>query len=484
MEEKILHNSSLTPRAKYLQEHVEHWNRCARLMDRWHGLSRYYHRRLEAIYQYLIPPNQRVLEIGCGQGDLLAALRPSLGMGVDISPEMISRAGQKYPQLHFIKCDACAFESNEKFDFIILSDIANELWDVQCAFQNISRCVTSRTRIIINSYSRLWQLPLSICRRLHLAIPLLDQNWLTAQDISNLLYLTDFEVIMNWNEIMWPLPTPIIAGFFNRFLVKFWPFKLAALANFIVARPLPIPKLAGKHLVSVIVPARNEAGNIREILKRTPEMGSGTELIFVEGHSHDNTYETIAREIANNPQRPCKLLRQTGIGKGDAVRLGFSQAQGEVLMILDADMTVPPEDLPRFFEALVSGKGEVINGVRLIYPMEKQAMRLFNLIGNKFFSMAFSWLLGQPIKDTLCGTKVLWKDQYEKIAANRGYFGNFDPFGDFEILFGAAKLNMKIIDLPIRYCERIYGATNIQRWRHGLLLLQMLVYAARRIKFF
>ncbi len=152
-------------------------------------------------------------------------------------------------------------------------------------------------------------------------------------------------------------------------------------------------------------------------------------------------------------------------------------------MILDADLTVPPEDLRRFYEVLRSGKGEFVNGVRLVYPMEGRAMNFLNLVGNKFFSLAFSWLLGQPIKDTLCGTKVLWKADYELIAANRAYFGDFDPFGDFDLLFGAVKMNLRIVDLPVRYRERKYGTTNIQRWKHGWLLLRMVLFALRRIKF-
>ena len=236
-------------------------------------------------------------------------------------------------------------------------------------------------------------------------------------------------------------------------------------------------------LVSVVVPARNESGNISEIFERTPEMGRGTELVFVEGHSTDDTFDAIEREMARDPERPVQLLRQSGKGKGDAVRLGFARARGDVLMILDADMTVAPEDLPRFLEALLSNKGEFVNGVRLVYPMQKQAMRFFNLLGNKFFSLAFSWLLGQSIKDTLCGTKALWARDYQRIAAQRSYFGDFDPFGDFDLLFGAARLNLKIVDMPIRYRERTYGTTNISRWRHGWLLLRMVVFAARRIKF-
>jgi glycosyltransferase involved in cell wall biosynthesis len=212
-------------------------------------------------------------------------------------------------------------------------------------------------------------------------------------------------------------------------------------------------------------------------------MGGGTELIFVEGHSRDHTYRVIEEVMAANPDRRARLFRQTGVGKGDAVRLGFAHARGEILMILDADLTVVPEDLPRFYGALCSGGADFINGVRLVYPLEKKSMRFFNILGNKFFSLAFSWLLGQPIKDTLCGTKVLWKEDYEKIAGNRSYFGDFDPFGDFDLLFGAVKLNLKISDLPIRYRERAYGNTNIQRWRHGWLLLKMTLFAARRIKF-
>jgi glycosyltransferase involved in cell wall biosynthesis len=236
-------------------------------------------------------------------------------------------------------------------------------------------------------------------------------------------------------------------------------------------------------LVSVVVPARNEAGNVPAVFERLPEMGAGTELIFVEGHSSDGTYEAIEREMGKRRRPRTKLFRQTGRGKGDAVRLGFARANGGVLMILDADLTVPPEDLPRFYEAWRSRQGEFINGVRLVYPMQERAMRFFNLAGNKFFSLAFTWLLGQSVKDTLCGTKVLSRADYERIAANRAYFGEIDPFGDFDLIFGAARLNLKIVDLPVRYRERTYGETNIRRWSHGALLLKMVLLAMRRIKF-
>jgi len=468
----------------YRDRRQKRWDTVARKKENWTSWGGYYHQRLSHIYDFLVAQDQRVLEVGCGTGDLLAALKPTLGVGIDFSGEMIKRAAKQYPELHFIQGDAHQIGLNQQFDIIILSDLVNDLWDVQTVFKELNRLCTARTRIIINSYSRLWEIPLLMAQKLHLATPTLGQNWLTTEDIAGLLSLADFEVVRCWPEILWPLDTPVVAEFFNRFLAKLWPFKYFNLTNFTLARPRPkrqpLPK---KPLVSVIVPARNEAGNISQIFTRTPEMGRGTELVFVEGHSSDDTYSVIEKEIANHPEQKCKLLQQTGAGKGDAVRLGFAEASGDILMILDADLTVPPEDLPRFYDVLHSGQGDFVNGVRLIYPMQDQAMRYLNMVGNKFFSLAFSWLLGQPIKDTLCGSKVLWKADYELIAANRSYFGDFDPFGDFDLLFGAAKLNHKIVDLPIRYRERTYGSTNIQRWKHGWLLLRMVVFAAGRIKF-
>ena len=463
----------------YQQARIAHWNEIARQRDSWQGMGEWYHRRLHEIYRFHVSPNQNILEVGCAEGHLLASLKPARGVGIDFSDEMICRAKKYYPELEFIQVDAHELSQiQEKFDVIILSDLVNDLWDVQRVLEQIRPLCASHTRIILNFYSRLWQIPLNIARRLHLAGPLLFQNWLTRDDINSLLRLANFEVIRVTQEILWPLP---LGGIANRFLVRLWPFYEMALSNFVIARTAP--ERTDEPAVSVIVPARNEAGNIKAIFERVPQMGRGTELVFVEGHSRDDTYASIEREMAAHPATPSLLLRQTGIGKADAVRLGFDKARGDVLMILDADLTVPPEDLPRFYEALVSGKGEFINGVRLVYPMEKEAMRTLNFLGNKFFSMAFSWLLGQPIKDTLCGTKVLWRRDYEEIAANRSYFGDFDPFGDYDLIFGAAKLNRKIVDLPIRYRERTYGSTNISRWKHGLLLLRMVVFAARRIKF-
>jgi len=476
--------SGKTEYFSYKKERIDHWNKLAENLDQWSRWSAYYHRRLVEVMRFLVPRGQRVIEIGCGSGDLLAALEPSCGVGVDFSPVMVEKARRRHPQLRIICADAQELELGETFDFVILSDVVNELWDVQTVLEKASRLAAPRSRIIINFYSRLWELPLAAVRKLGFAKPLLLQNWLTVEDITGMLALADCEVISRKEEILWPVRTPVLDAFLNRFLVKLWPFRIFALTHFLVARPnVRVLEESTPPKVSVVVPARNEAGNIPKIMERVPKMGRETEIIFVEGGSLDDTFAAIEKTIRENPRLPARLIRQKGRGKGDAVRLGFQEAAGDILMILDADLTVPPEDLPRFYEAIAGGKAEFVNGVRLVYPMEKEAMRFFNLLGNKFFSMVFSWLLGQPIKDTLCGTKVLWKKDYEKIAANRSYFGDFDPFGDFDLLFGAAKLNLKIAEVPIRYRERTYGATNISRWKHGWLLLKMVLFALKRIKF-
>ena len=472
-------------RDRYRAQRIAHWDEVARTSDRRRGAGGAYHRRLEQIYRTLIPPRRRVLEIGCGDGDLLSSLDPEEGIGVDFSAEMIRSARARHPRLRLVECDAADLDRlGGAFEFIVLSDLINDLWDVQEVLAAIRTLSTPRTRVILNFYSRLWALPLGVARRLRLARSTLAQNWLTVPDVTNLLGLTDFEIIRHWEEVLLPVPLPLMAPFCNRVLVKLWPFRFLALSNFLVARPAQREDATeSERSVSVIVPARNEAGNIPAIFARTPVMGSETEIVFVEGHSRDDTLTAIEREIAGHPERSARLLRQSGVGKGDAVRLGFAEARGDVLVILDADLSVPPEDLPRFYEVLRSGKAEFVNGVRLVYPMEKQAMRVLNFLGNKFFGWAFSWLLGQPIKDTLCGTKALDRRAYAEIAANRSYFGDFDPFGDFDLLFGAARLDLKIVEVPIRYHERTYGTTNIQRWRHGWLLLQMCAVAAKRLKF-
>jgi glycosyltransferase involved in cell wall biosynthesis len=301
-----------------------------------------------------------------------------------------------------------------------------------------------------------------------------------------MLSLADFEVVRDDAHIVCPVRIPLLADLSNRYAGRLPLLDQFSLMFGIIARPSPgrfAASRRSKPTVSVVIPCRNEAGHIRPLVGRLPDLPAGSEFLFVEGGSTDDTEAVIHEAIAEEPRRPLRLLKQTGRGKGDAVRLGFAESKGEILLILDSDMGVAPADVPKFVDALAHGKGEMVNGSRMVYPMEGRAMRFLNLLANKSFAALFTWLLGQQVRDTLCGTKALWREDYQRIVANRAYFGDFDPFGDFDLLFGASRLNLRIVDLPVRYHERRYGETNISRFRHGWLLLQMSAFAARKLKF-
>jgi SAM-dependent methyltransferase len=450
--------------------------------ERPRAAARGYHKLLQKYFSFLVPPGERVLESGCGLGDLLAAVKPSRGVGVDFSASTLELAKQRHPELEFHQADTTGFTSDEKFDYVILSDLVNDLPDVQALFERLHRNIFQHSRLVLNFYNNLWRPLLAFGEALGAKSPTPPQNWLSLTDIKSLLHLAGWEIIKTDTRILWPLNTPLLGPLLNRWVAPF--LKHLCLTVFVVARPRPLPVNFRQFTCSVVIPARNEAGSIEPAVLRTPELGASTEIIFIEGHSKDNTWEEIQRVKEQHPQRSIKVLKQQSTGKGGAVREAFAAATGDVLFILDADLTMPPEELPKFYEVLRKGSGDFVNGSRLVYPMENQAMQFLNMVANKLFGIAFTWLLGQPLKDTLCGTKVLFRSDYEAIAKNRAYFGDFDPFGDFDLLFGAAKLNLKIIELPIRYQARTYGTTNINRWRHGALLLRMLWFAARRFKFF
>lgn len=463
-----------------------HFDRIAKELPRRRRLSAYYWNDCISYANFFIHAQDRVLEIGCANGDHLARLKGSYRCGVDYSLPMIEEARRRHPDLHFIHADAQDTLPDEKFDVIVLMHVIGWVEDVQKLFENLHRCCHSRTRIIIGYYNHLWEPIIRFAEFLGIKPEAPQLSWLSRTDIENLLYLAGFEAFRATRRMLVPLNVPILAYLANRFLAPLPLFNALCLNKYINARPRPsfCPGDKKEYSVSVVIPARNESGNIENAVRRIPPMGSRTEIIFVEGNSTDDTWEVIQRVSQQYAAtHNIKIGRQPGRGKGDAVRMGFAMATGDILMILDADLTVAPEDLPKFYEALVSGKGEFINGSRLVYPMEKHAMRFLNMLGNKFFSSVFSWLLEQPIKDTLCGTKVMFRSDYERLIENRKFFGEFDPFGDFDLLFGAYKLNLKIVDLPVRYRERTYGTTNISRWKHGLLLLRMCLFAAGKIRF-
>lgn len=451
----------------------------------WVQRNAFYYAEDERFSRFLVPPGLRILDLGCGDGRLLAALEPAQGVGVDFSARMIAEACQAHPHLQFIVGDVedpAVIESLEgPFDVIVLSDTVGSLDDVQTTLSQLHRLCTAETRLVLSYYNRLWSPLLRVARAVRLQMPQIEQNWLSSQDLANILRLSEFEVVKLDARQIAPRRSFGLGRPINRFLGTLPLVRRVALRSYVVARTEPATAV-GVQSVSIIVPCRNEAGNVAAAVTRTPAFCEDMEFVFVEGHSSDGTYEAIEQVIADNPAFDIKLVRQDGKGKGDAVRKGFEIARGDVLMILDADLTTPPEDLPKFYNEIATGRGEFVMGSRLVYPMEDDAMRALNTAGNKFFSLLFTWLLNQRVTDTLCGTKVLKRTDYDRISEGRSYFGDFDPFGDFDLIFGASKLNLKISEIPVRYAARTYGDTQISRFRHGLLLLRMTVIAYRRLK--
>ncbi len=453
--------------------------------DEWIERNAYYYEEDFKYSQFLVRPGQRVLDLGCSTGQLLASLRPSHGVGVDFSAVMIEVARKGHPDLEFHVGDIEDPETLKSvegpFDVIVLSDTVGWLEDCQGTFEQLQRLCTPETRLVIAYYSHLWAPVLWLAQRFGQQMPQGELNWLSPRDLAEILELADFDVVRTDCRQIVPKRLGGVGPFVNRFVATLPGVSSLALRSYVVARPARAPVSIAPS-ASVVIPCRNERGNIEPAVQRVPRFCDDIEIVFVEGHSKDGTIDEIKRVIAAYPELDIKVVQQDGKGKADAVRKGFDTARGDVLMILDADLTAPPEELPKFYDAIVAGKGELVMGTRLVYPVEKGAMRLLNMIGNRVFSLLFTWLLNQRITDTLCGTKVLTRTNYERIKANREYFGDFDPFGDFDLIFGAAKLNLRILEIPVRYRARAYGETQISRWRHGWLLLRMVVVAYNKLK--
>lgn len=471
----------------HTNNHLQYFENLAARRPKIRRRHKYYWKDLSAYCDYFIHEDNSVIEIGCGSGELLSEIKAKRKLGIDFSPAMVAQAKKQFPSLDFKVMNAENLQLEEKFDVIILSNLTGWLEDVQHAFEELHKICHPQTRIIVTYYNFLWEPIIKFAEKLGFKVKTPSQNWLSTSDTKNLLSLAGFDVYRNTPRVLIPIYIPLISGFFNKYIAKLPIFRHLCINQVTFARPqlqISDTETESKYSTSIIIPARNESGNIENAILRTPRFGLAQEIIFIEGNSTDDTWEKI-QEIAEKYKHShnIKIGRQPGKGKGDAVRHGYDMATGDILMILDADLTMPPEDLPKFYHAIASGKGEFINGCRLVYAMDEKAMRFLNLLGNKFFSLAFTFLLNQNFKDTLCGTKVLFRKDYLKLKTNRKFFGEFDPFGDFDLLFGAYKLNLKIVELPIRYRERTYGDTNISRFKHGLILLRMCLFAARKVKF-
>lgn len=461
---------------------LQYFDKNAHARSGWRRRNSFYYNDVESFLSFLIPPDASVLHAGADSPVLLQKLAPRNGIGIHPSAQTIAQIQYADKRLSFVQSELTDVPG--EFDFVVLSDVLGHVHDVEAVLKESSDRIVWNGRVVITQYNALWEPILNFASRIGLRMPSVKQNWLSGGDLENFARLAGLECVKRGTRMLLPFYVPLVSSFFNIYVANIFPFTRLGLYHYLVLRKQNAVPIKRKPTLSVVVPARNEAGMVDTIVKQLCDLECLTELIFVEGHSKDDTWAAIqgaARGYKGN--KTILIARQDGKGKGDAVRKGFDMASGDILTIFDADMTVPATDIPKFYSAICENRGDFINGSRLVYPLEEQSMQFLNLVANKLFGVAFSWLLDTRVKDTLCGTKMLWRDDYKNIQKGRAFFGDFDPFGDFDLLFGASKLNRKIIDLPLHYGERTYGTTNIQRWRHGWLLLKMVVFAMRKIKF-
>jgi SAM-dependent methyltransferase len=461
----------------------EAYNKIAPQRDYWINKNRYYYNFLKKVFQFFVEPDSRVLLMRSDTGMMLDALKPRYGVGVDYSEELVKLAREKYPHLNFLYQDLENLTINEKFDYIVLFNLVDDVPDLGKVLKELHKVSTPKTRIVISNINPLWHPIWELGKRLSLKMPQKTLNWLSISDIKNILYLAGFEVVKKNYAILFPKYIPIFSALLNKVIAKIPGINRLCVLQILVAKQIAHRNNYGDYSCSIVIPCKNEEGNIEGAVKRIPQMGKETEIIFVDDKSTDGTRDEILKWKEKFPNKNIKLVDGPGKCKALAVWEGFKNATGDILMILDGDLTVMPEELPQFFNAIVEGKGEFINGCRLIYPMEGEAMRTLNVIGNKFFSLLFSYLLGQRIKDTLCGTKVFWRDDFLRMKKYIGTWGTQDRWGDYDLLFSASKLSLKIIDLPVHYVERTFGETKMnKRIKNALIMLKMCWAAFRKLK--
>lgn len=459
----------------------EHQASIAASRDNWIHANRYFYERLKRVLRFIVEPHKRVLDVRCETGHLLASVSPSYGVGVEISEAMVVAARGIHPDLHFAQSDPERLELNETFDYILFNHIFDTV-DILEAFERIRQHCTTETRIIVINYNHLWEPILKLASKIGLRSRFVEPNWVSENDVRGFLKLAGFRPVRKHRLILFPKRIPFFSAFMNGFLARLPGLRRLCLMQVMVARPMAEPKREDEVTVSVVVPCRNEVGNVAHAVERIPEMGKRTEILFCDDKSTDGTPEEVKRIQSLYPEREIRLIEGPGICKAENVWTGFRAARGDVLMILDADLTVMPEELPMFLRALVTSRGDFINGSRLIYPMPDLAMKFANILGNKFFGLVFSFLLDQRIKDTLCGTKVFWREDWLRMEPNLGSWGIKDLWGDYELLFGASKLHLEIVEVPVHYRERIHGVTKMTRvFANGLRMLRICWHAWYRL---
>ncbi len=443
--------------------------------------NHYFYERLKRTLRYIVEPGKRVLELRCETGHLLAAVEPAYGVGVEISDAMVGVAQQKNPNLRFVRSELEELELNETFDYIIFSHIFDTV-DILRTLEQIRKHSTVETQLIIVNYNQFWEPLAELASRLGLRAQFVEPNWVSENDVRGFLKLAGFRPVRKYRQMLFPKWIPLFSNFVNGFLARLPGLRRLCLMQIMVARPMRGAVHEEDVSVSVIVPCRNEAGNVEQAVNRIPQMGRQTEILFCDDKSTDATREEVKRMQELHRDKEIRLIDGPGICKAENVWTGFRAARGQVLMILDADLTVMPEELPMFLRALTSGRGDFVNGSRLVYPMQQDAMKFSNMMGNKLFGLVFSFLLDQRIKDTLCGTKALWKKDWQRMERNVGSWGIKDLWGDYELLFGASRLHLEIVEVPVHYQERLHGVTKMTRvFANGWRMLRICLQAWYRL---
>ncbi len=454
----------------------------AAMLDRWRRRNPFYHQRKIEYLQFVVPPGESVLVLGCEDGALIDALRPSRGVGVDVSPSAAALGRKRYPKYEFVTSADYDIDTDERFAYVILNDMAGYVDDLFALLTALRRHTSLTSRLVIVQHNYLWRPVLRCAAALRLKRPERIRNWLSVGDLRVFLEATGFEPIDVRPKLFCPKRWLGVGPAIN-WVAGLMPFvgRLAS-TEILVARPGDRTTDAARKTASIVLTTRDEHANIEPMVQSIPEVGAHTEILFVEGHSTDGTREEIERVICAYPERNIRLLVQDGIGQGDAIRKGFDQATGDVIILLEADRTSPPEDVLKVFEVVASGRAEYVNGSRFVYPRQPGSMPVLNVIGNALFAVWFTWFLGQRTSDVLCGIKAIDRVQFRRLLRNWGFLGLHDPFGDFELAFGAARLGLKISEVPTRYACRQYGVPKTRPLRHGWMLLRMVLRATRVFK--
>lgn len=447
--------------------------------DKWIAKNAYYYEELYCLHEWLVENNKRVLDIGCGTGNLLSRVKPKEGVGIDFSFEMVKIASQKFPEFNFQVMDGQHLEFNRKFDYILMSNLVGYVDDVWQTFRSLRSVCHERSRIVITNYNYFWQPVMALAEKLGRKMPDRIQNWLPQEFIEHFLYLNGFTVVKKGKFLHLPLKLGGLAKILNRLFAQIPLLNSLALIEYLVAQPVFLHEKTPTHKsVTVIVPTHQEMGNVDTIVDLMPQIGDKTELIFVNLPGTDGTADKIKQRMKSYTGKlKIKYLEQSAkTGKIGALRLGVKAASGEIILIYDADVTVPPQDLIKLYLALVEKKSDIINGTRLVYPTEKGAMRFINHLGNLIFARLFTWTLGQHFTDTLCGSKGFWKKDFLEFEKTKIPIDNLDRYGDFYLLMGAYRRNLKIAEVPVRYKTRRYGDTKLNRVLNGWQFLRIFVY--------